>query len=97
MLNTLANHGFLPHSGQNITREETVNALYTALNVNQTLGVFLFKHAITTNPTPNATNFSLYDLRRHNILEHDASLRCVSISCNHFHICREMLQILLIR
>jgi hypothetical protein len=75
MLNTLANHGFLPHSGQNITEEDTVSALYTALNVNQSLGVFLFHHAITTNPAPNATNFSLYDLRRHNILEHDASLR----------------------
>jgi len=74
MLNTLANHGFLPHNGQNITEFDTINALYTALNVNQTLGEFLFKAALTTNPTPNATTFSLDNLSRHNILEHDASL-----------------------
>lgn len=82
MLNTLANHGFLPHSGKNITEEDTVNALNTALNVDQSLGVFLFQHAITTNPAPNATNFSLDNLDRHNILEHDASLRYASISFN---------------
>lgn len=89
MLNSLANHGFLPHSGKNITEEDTVNALYTALNVNQSLGEFLFRHAITTNPTPNATNFSLDDLSRHNILEHDASLRCASISFNRFIISQD--------
>jgi Peroxidase, family 2 len=77
MLNTLANHGFLPHSGKNISDDDTVNALYTALNINQTLGLLLFQAAITTNPTPNATTFSLDDLSRHNILEHDASLRFV--------------------
>ncbi|EXJ75405.1 uncharacterized protein A1O5_02101 [Cladophialophora psammophila CBS 110553] len=74
MLNTLANHGFLPHSGKNITENDTVNALNAALNVDRKLGVFLFQHAITTNPAPNATDFSLDDLSRHNILEHDASL-----------------------
>lgn len=77
MLNTLANHGFLPHNGKDITEDQTVNALWTALNVNQSLGQFLFSAAITTNPTPNATTFSLDDLDRHNILEHDASLRWV--------------------
>ncbi|KAF2102003.1 Cloroperoxidase [Rhizodiscina lignyota] len=74
MLNTLANHGFLPHSGKSITERDTVNALYTALNINQTLGQFLFQKAMTTNPTPNATTFDLDDLDRHDILEHDASL-----------------------
>ncbi|KIW97795.1 uncharacterized protein Z519_01379 [Cladophialophora bantiana CBS 173.52] len=74
MLNTLANHGFLPHSGKNITEVDTVDALNAALNVDRKLGVFLFQHAITTNPAPNATDFSLDDLSRHNILEHDASL-----------------------
>lgn len=78
MLNTLANHGILPHDGKDITEEQTVSALYTALNINQSLGVFLFEHALTTNPTPNATTFSLDDLSRHNVLEHDASLRLVS-------------------
>jgi len=75
MLNTLANHGFLPHHGKDISREVTENALFDALNINKTLGSFLFDFAITTNPTANATTFSLNDLGNHNILEHDASLR----------------------
>ncbi|KAF4624909.1 heme-thiolate peroxidase [Cudoniella acicularis] len=74
MLNTLANHGFLPHSGKNISEIDTINALSTALNINQTLGEFLFQAALTTNPEPNATTFSLDNLDRHDILEHDASL-----------------------
>lgn len=74
MLNTLANHGFLPHDGKHITREQTENALFEALNINKTLASFLFDFALTTNPK-NESTFSLNDLGNHNILEHDASLR----------------------
>ncbi|KAF2105737.1 Chloroperoxidase [Lophiotrema nucula] len=74
MLNSLANHGFLPHSGKNITAEITQDALFSALNVNKTVGKFLFDFAITTAPQANATTFDLDNLARHNILEHDASL-----------------------
>ncbi|KAH8895469.1 Cloroperoxidase, partial [Thozetella sp. PMI_491] len=74
MLNTLANHGFLPHDGKNITADIAKDALYTALNINQSLTQTLFDFAIRTNPEPNATTFSLDNLSRHNILEHDASL-----------------------
>ena len=77
MLNTLANHGFLPHNGKNITEEITVNALHDALNINKTLGKFLFDFAAGTNPVKNATFYDLDHLSRHNILEHDASLRLV--------------------
>jgi len=73
MLNTLANHGFLPHDGKDITREQTENALYDALNINKTAGSFLFDFALTTNPK-NQSTFSLNDLGNHGILEHDASL-----------------------
>ncbi|KAK1757950.1 heme-thiolate peroxidase [Echria macrotheca] len=74
MLNTLANHGFLPHDGKDIDKETTETALFEALNINKTLGGFLFDFAITTNPKPNSTTFSLNDLGNHNVLEHDASL-----------------------
>lgn len=74
MLNTLANHAILPHNGQNITKDITVNALFNALNIDKALGEFLFNFAVTTNPQPNATTFNLDHLSRHNILEHDASL-----------------------
>ncbi|EAQ92084.1 hypothetical protein CHGG_00319 [Chaetomium globosum CBS 148.51] len=41
MLNTLTNHGFFPHDGQDIDRETTENALFDALHVNKTLASFL--------------------------------------------------------
>ena len=83
MLNTLANHGFLPHNGKNITEEITVNALHDALNINKTLGKFLFDFAVGTNPVKNSTFYDLDHLSRHNVLEHDASLRLVKSSVEH--------------
>jgi hypothetical protein len=74
MLNSLANHGFLPHSGKSITANRTVCALSAALNISQSLGQFLFDFAVSTNPVANSTTFDLDHLGRHNVLEHDASL-----------------------
>ncbi|KAI1385833.1 Cloroperoxidase [Hypoxylon trugodes] len=74
MLNTLANHGFLPRDGRNITKETTVNALASALHFNTSLGTLMFEMAIVANPEPNATFFTLDQLNVHNVLEHDASL-----------------------
>ncbi|CEL08200.1 Putative Chloroperoxidase [Aspergillus calidoustus] len=74
MMNTLANHNFLPHDGRNLTREVVVDALASALNFNESLGSLMFDMAIVANPQPNATYFTLDHLNRHNVLEHDASL-----------------------
>lgn len=75
MLNALANHGFLPHDGQNITQNQTTTALDAALNIPPQFGALLHMAAVRTNPDGNASNtFSLDDLGRHNVLEHDASL-----------------------
>lgn len=74
MLNTLANHAYLPHSGKNITLDDAIYALDAALNINDDVSRNLFSFAVTTNPEANATSFSLENLGRHNILEHDASL-----------------------
>ncbi|KAK7998869.1 Cloroperoxidase [Apiospora marii] len=73
MLNSLANHAYLPHDGKNIDVTITKKALADALNIDEELGQFLFDNAITTNPVPNATAYSLKDLSNHNVLEHDAS------------------------
>jgi hypothetical protein len=75
MLNTLANHNILPHSGKDITHDITLKALEDGVNFTPDLGTFLFNFAIATNPDANATTFSLDNLGRHGILEHDASLR----------------------
>ncbi|OTB03269.1 hypothetical protein M426DRAFT_263535 [Hypoxylon sp. CI-4A] len=74
MLNTLANHGFLPHDGDSLTKEVTINALTAALNFDSTLGTALFQIGIVANPEPNATSFNLDQLNVHNVLEHDASM-----------------------
>lgn len=77
MLNALANHGLLPHDGKNITEEQTATALKLSINLNEDVAKSQFQEALGTNPTPGATTFSLDDLSRHNIIEHDASLRYV--------------------
>lgn len=60
MMNTLANHNFLPHDGRNITRENAVYALTTALNFNASVANLMWEQALFSNPEPNATFFTLY-------------------------------------
>lgn len=74
MMNTLANHKFLPHDGRNITKANAVAALKGGLNFNESLAELMWEQAIIANPEPNATFFTLDHLNRHNVLEHDASL-----------------------
>ncbi|RAL58542.1 hypothetical protein DID88_003990 [Monilinia fructigena] len=75
MLNTLANHGFLPRDGRNFTEHNVVNGLNHGLNFNRSLGAVMFQQAIPASPNyPNATSFTLADLNVHGVLEHDASL-----------------------
>ncbi|KAL4948904.1 Chloroperoxidase [Aspergillus filifer] len=74
MMNTLANHGYLPHDGRNLTRPVVVNALNQALHFNASLGNLMFDMALVANPEEGADWFTLDHLNRHNVLEHDASL-----------------------
>ncbi|KAF1959785.1 Cloroperoxidase [Byssothecium circinans] len=74
MMNTLANHGFLPHDGRNLTKSAIVKGLGDGLNFNQSLAELMFEMALIANPEPNATFFTLDMLNVHNVLEHDASL-----------------------
>ncbi|RWA12854.1 heme-thiolate peroxidase [Xylaria grammica] len=74
MLNALSNHGYLPRNGRNINENQTVNALYDALNLTPDFGRFLFTAGRLSNPKPNATTFNLDHLDRHDLFEHDGSL-----------------------
>ncbi|KAF2132383.1 hypothetical protein P153DRAFT_354996 [Dothidotthia symphoricarpi CBS 119687] len=74
MMNTLANHGFLPRDGRNITRDNAIAALGNGLNFDSNLAGIMWEQAIFINPEPNATFFTLDQLNVHNILEHDGSL-----------------------
>lgn len=60
MLNTLANHGFLPRDGTNITQENAVHALSVGLGFDPTTAVSFWGHGMTINTDPNATFFTLY-------------------------------------
>ncbi|KAI0427787.1 Cloroperoxidase [Xylaria sp. FL1042] len=74
MLNTLANHGYLPHNGKEISKAIAIEALNTAINWDVSVVSPLYDFAQPTNPDPNATTINLNDLTTHNILEHDGSL-----------------------
>lgn len=74
MMNTLANHGYLPRDGKNLTQDIVSAGLRDGLNFDQSLTKIMFEQALPANPLPNATWFDLDQLNRHNVLEHDASL-----------------------
>ena len=89
MLNTLANHGFLPRDGRNFTQENVVKGLKDGLNFNASLGALMWQQAIIANPEPNATFFTLEQLNVHNVLEHDASLTRTDAAFGNNHIFNE--------
>ncbi|GMF89382.1 unnamed protein product [Phytophthora fragariaefolia] len=65
-LNTLANHGYLPRNGQNITHKMLSDALEKVYNIGPGVAAIL----VGTLPDP----ISLDYLGIHNKIEHDASL-----------------------
>ncbi|WPH00419.1 Chloroperoxidase [Acrodontium crateriforme] len=75
-LNSLANHGFLPHSGQGITVPQFVQALKDGLNVGAQFATVAGTAALASNPTLfGATSVDLNMLDEHNFpIEHDCSL-----------------------
>ncbi|KAF1831889.1 Cloroperoxidase [Decorospora gaudefroyi] len=86
MLNTLANHGFLPRDGRNITKDNAIAGFNDGLNFKASLGALLWDQAIIANPEPNATFFTLDHLNVHNLLEHDASLTRADAALGNNHI-----------
>lgn len=89
MMNTLANHGFFPHDGRNLTEENLVNGLSNGLNFAPEFGKLMFSHAIQVNTEPNATAFTLGMLNTHNVLEHDASLSRLDAYFGNNHLFNE--------
>lgn len=75
MLNSLANHGYIPRDGKGIDKQMAIEVLSSVLNWDVSIVSQLYDFAQPTNPTANATTIDLNHLTTHNILEHDASLR----------------------
>lgn len=77
LLNSLANHGFLPHNGANISVADLLNAMDDALNLSDDARLFFTAQgnkALTASSTGNASTFHLTDLNTHDLIEHDGSL-----------------------
>lgn len=74
MINSLANHGFLPHDGRNVTLAQLQTALLDAVNLDPAATAVVGGLALTGTTTGRADTFHLSDLNQHHVLEHDGSL-----------------------
>ncbi|GIZ39514.1 hypothetical protein CKM354_000289500 [Cercospora kikuchii] len=74
-INSLANHGFIPRDGKNLTPAIMVAGLKEGINVGADFGLLVGQTATLANRDPLAGTFNLDDLRAHNFpIEHDVSL-----------------------
>lgn len=74
-LNSLANHGFLPHSGRGMTLPIITKGLADGLNIAPDFSKTLWAGGLLSSPNPAGLSFDLDNLVRHNFpIEHDASL-----------------------
>ncbi|KAK1236404.1 hypothetical protein PQX77_000344 [Marasmius sp. AFHP31] len=71
-MNTLANHGFLPRNGKNITVSIALKAARDAFNVQRDVLITAAKLAVLSSPLDD--QFELTDIGLHGSFEHDASL-----------------------
>ncbi|KAM0710663.1 hypothetical protein Q7P35_001401 [Cladosporium inversicolor] len=71
-LNALANQGYLPRNGRGLTIPQVEEALMTSLHQDKTLASSIAR-PLRQILRPDGT-FDLFDMRRHNVIEHDASL-----------------------
>ncbi|CAK4032758.1 related to chloroperoxidase [Lecanosticta acicola] len=75
-LNSLANHGFIPHDGKNMTLDTIIQGLADGMNIDAPFASFLFAGGSLAAPdNRQLQSFDLNDLDQHNFpIEHDASL-----------------------
>ncbi|KAK0649973.1 Chloroperoxidase [Cercophora newfieldiana] len=74
MLNSLANHGYLPRNGKNVSIDQIVNGIDEALNLSPLSSRPVAEFAATTSTTGNPSTMHLSDLATHGVIEHDGSL-----------------------
>ncbi|KAF2132237.1 Cloroperoxidase [Dothidotthia symphoricarpi CBS 119687] len=73
-LNALANHGLLPRDGRMLTVPLLVETLGVALNFSAETATVRALDGIKTTSDPASGAFTLGDLNKHGIIEHDGSL-----------------------
>ncbi|TEA12003.1 putative sterigmatocystin biosynthesis peroxidase stcC [Colletotrichum sidae] len=74
-LNAIANHGFLPRDGSNISLQILTEALNKSANLHSSLSEFLGGLSLQLSTTGDPGTFHLSDIAAHgDFIEHDASL-----------------------
>jgi len=73
-LNSLANHGFIPHNGRDISVPVAIKVMQETLNVSTEVATTIALAGMQTSTNPSSGTFTLGDLKRHDIIEHDGSL-----------------------
>ncbi|CDO71340.1 hypothetical protein BN946_scf184908.g98 [Trametes cinnabarina] len=71
-LNALANHGYLPHDGRNLTAPQLVHAIREVYGLSLPFACILAYGGVARCGTKGKLN--LHDLAAHNVVEHDGSL-----------------------
>lgn len=89
-LNSLANHGFLPHDGKNLNVAQLVLALFEGLGVSPEISGVIGLLGALSSTHPLSLTFDLHDLSRHLFfIEHDDSFSrqdCRIGDCNDFNM-----------
>ncbi|KZS87536.1 Cloroperoxidase [Sistotremastrum niveocremeum HHB9708] len=73
-LNALANHGYLPHDGKEISLRQLIRALTEVFNLSTPLALVLAVGGVLLCGSVAKLTLTLHDLALHNRIEHDASL-----------------------
>ncbi|KAL8420602.1 hypothetical protein RB594_003406 [Gaeumannomyces avenae] len=73
-LNALANHGYLPRDGFNISAEQYFKAVDEGINFSRDTIQKLVAMGLSISTTGNNNTFHLDDINKHNAIEHDSSL-----------------------
>ncbi|KAH7129935.1 Chloroperoxidase [Dactylonectria estremocensis] len=71
MVNSLANHGYLPRDGLNISLADLIVAFTDAVNLDPAATTLVGQKAVLTG---NNVTFDLDNLAKHGVIEHDGSL-----------------------
>lgn len=65
MVNTLANHGFLPRDGLNVSMDDLIVAFNASVNLASAATELVGAKALLTSTTGNASTFNLDNLDTH--------------------------------
>lgn len=65
MVNTLANHGYLPRNGLNVSLADLIVGFTAAVNLDPAATTLVGQKALLTSTTGNNATFNLDDLNTH--------------------------------